>query len=533
MGYTLALDFGTTNSVLAVWNTTEGRADLLYLPALSLDDAVLPPLIPSLLYVRQGAQPDLVVGQAVRAAGLDHSHDRRLFRNFKRGVVMLPVPPPRLLDETAWGDREAGRAFLTALSAALPFSAAEVDQLVITAPIAAFDHYLDWLRDTLEMLGFPSERVRVVDESTAAALGYAVRSPGAPLLVVDFGGGTLDLSLIQLPQRRERVGGLLNALRRGETANYTARVIAKGGRLLGGSDIDQWLMAEVLRLANLDAATLGDDTTALLTACEAAKIALSSADETQIAFSVNGTAHQVQITRAMLEGVLDQHGFFSTLRHLIDKVMHEAGREGIFTEDIRHVLIVGGTALIPSVQRALHQYFRKAELYADKPFTAVVEGALEAAQGISLEDFLVNSYGLRHLDPQTGAHAYEEIIPMGSRYPSAAPYEVLLGAAHDGQTELEFVIGMIDAESAAMVEIAYEDGRPVFLARADAATNRVIALNEFAPPLCVPLDPPATLGEDRIRAAFSVDAEKRLHVTVTDLKTRRTLLQDMVIVALR
>ncbi len=533
MGYTLALDFGTTNSALAVWNAADRRADLLDLPALSMDNAELPPLIPSLLYVRDGKQPDLIVGQAVRAAGLDQGRDRRLFRNFKRGVVTLPVPAPRLLDEVAWGDREAGRAFLTALRDALPFSAAEVDQLVITAPIAAFDHYLDWLRDTLEALGFPAERVRVVDESTAAALGYAVRSPGAPLLVVDFGGGTLDLSLIQLPQRRERVGGLLNMLRRGETANHTARVIAKGGRLLGGSDIDQWLMAEVLSLANLDAATLGDDTIALLTACEAAKIALSSADETQIAFSVNGTAHQVQITRAMLEAQLDKHGFFSTLRHLIDKVMHEARREGIFTEDIQHVLLVGGTALIPSVRRALHQYFRKAELYADKPFTAVVEGALEAAQGISLDDFLVNSYGLRHLDPQTGAHAYEEIIPMGSRYPSAAPYEVLLGAAFDGQTELEFVIGMIDAESAAMVEIAYEDGRPVFLARADAATNRVIALNEFAPPICVPLDPPATLGEDRIRAAFSVDAEKRLHVTVTDLKTRRTLLQDVFIVALR
>lgn len=532
MGYTLALDFGTTNTALALWNAAEGRADLLHLPALSVDNAELPPLIPSLLYVRNGKQPDLLVGQAVRAAGLDQSRDRRLFRNFKRGVVTLPVPAPRLLDEVAWGDREAGRAFLTALRDALPFSAAEVDQLVITAPIAAFDHYLDWLRDTLEALGFPSKRVRVVDESTAAALGYAVRSPGAPLLVVDFGGGTLDLTLIQLPQRRERVGGLLNVLRRGETANYTARVIAKGGRLLGGSDIDQWLMAGVLSLANLDAATL-DDTTALLTACEAAKIALSTADQTQIAFSVDGTAYQVQITRAMLESVLDQHGFFSRLRHLIDKMMHEAGREGIFTEDIRHVLLVGGTALSPSVQRVLHQYFHRAELHAEKPFTAVVEGALEAAQGISLEDFMVNSYGLRHLDPQTGAHAYEEIIPMGSRYPSTKPYEVLLGAAFDGQTELEFVIGMIDAESAAMVEISYEDGRAVFLARADAATNRVIALNEFAPPVCVPLDPPATLGEDRIRAAFSVDAEKRLHVTVTDLKTRRTLLQDVFIVALR
>ncbi len=56
---------------------------------------------------------------------------------------------------------------------------------------------------------------------------------------------------------------------------------------------------------------------------------------------------------------------------------------------------------------------------------------------------------------------------MGSRYPSEEPIEIILGAAHDQQSEVEFVIGEIDSDSVSMLEVKYEDGQAVFVAQAD------------------------------------------------------------------
>ena len=68
--------------------------------------------------------------------------------------------------------------------------------------------------------------------------------------------------------------------------------------------------------------------------------------------------------------------------------MYVARQRGIFKEDIRYVLLVGGTSLMPSVQRTLKQYFTDTAVRSDKPFTAVAEGALQVAAGFGLDDYL-------------------------------------------------------------------------------------------------------------------------------------------------
>jgi hypothetical protein len=204
----------------------------------------------------------------------------------------------------------------------------------------------------------------------------------------------------------------------------------------------------------------------------------------------------------------------------VDKVMHIAHRSGIFKEDIQHVLLVGGVSLMPSVQAALRQYFGNAAVRADKPFTAVAEGALQVAAGYGLDDYLGQGYGLRHLDPETGEHRYEEIIPLGSRYPSAAPVEVTLSAAHDNQEAVEFVVGEIGGESGALVGVSYEGGQTVFVAQADNAAQQVIPLNvDAAHQTLAHLKPAGKPGQDRVRARFSVDEQRRLRLSVYDLKT--------------
>jgi molecular chaperone DnaK (HSP70) len=197
--------------------------------------------------------------------------------------------------------------------------------------------------------------------------------------------------------------------------------------------------------------------------------------------------------------------------------------------------MVGGISLMPSVQKTLRQYFSNVAVRADKPFTAIAEGALLVAAGYGLDDYLAHSYGLRHLNPQTGQHEYDEIIPMGSRYPTPEPVEVLLGAAHEDQDSVEFVVGEIDTEAVTMVEVKYENGQAVFVAQADSSAQdgqQIVPLNEGTDAIAR-LKPKGSPGKDRLKAAFAVDDRRQLRVTVNDLKTGKNLLQNAVVATLR
>lgn len=534
MGQKLAIDFGTTNSVFARWIADTETVEIITIEGLS-DDVVaddLPPSVPSLVYINDGKQQLVTVGAPVRTQGFDVKQDNRLFRNFKRGIVASPAPAPRLIDDSEWADKDAGRYFVKHLINAMPFQDQDIEQLVLTAPVASFEGYLAWLNGVIDEISM--DKIRVVDESTAAALGYAVTKPGAVVLVFDFGGGTLDLSLVQLPENRNTTGGLIKRLVGSGKANqHTAKVIAKAGRIIGGSDVDQWVLAEVLKRTHLTPQSLGAEYASVLTQCEKAKIALSTQEFAMIEFSVDGKGYDVKITRPELETLLEENGFFTALRRVIDKVMHVAHQRGIFKEDIHYVLLVGGTSLMPSVRHALGQYFTDLAVRADKPFTAVAEGALQVAAGYGVEDYLIHSYGIRHLN-EDGKHDYDEIIPMGSRYPVETPIDVVLGASHDGQTEIEFVIGEIDTDSISMVEVKYEDGQAVFVAQAGSSEQQIIPLNEKdVLHALAKLDPPAKVGEERIRASFTVDERRRLCVTVTDLMTHKTLLDRVALATLR
>jgi molecular chaperone DnaK (HSP70) len=533
MGHKLAIDFGTTNSVIARWNADKEAPEIVKLADIT-DDTIPnhPAVVPSLVYVADAKGKQAKIGLEVRREGLDRQRDNRLFRNFKRGIVAQPAPDPRIIDGIEFADLDAGTLFVKRVIASLPYPLDDIEQLVLTAPVASFENYLSWLSTVIETI--PAEKIRIVDESTAAALGYAVTKPGAAVMVFDFGGGTLDLSLVQLPESGEKTGGILSRLLRGNTNQHAAKVFAKAGRILGGSDIDQWLLTWVLKQQNLTAKSLGKDYAILLTLCEQAKIQLSDVSETTLEFSAEGKDYSQKVTREVLEGILEENGFFTALRHVIDKVMHVSRQRGVFKEDVHHVLMVGGTSLMPSVQNTLKQYFSDLAVRADKPFTAVAEGALQLAAGFGLEDYLIHSYGLRYLDETTGNHVFDEIIPMGSRYATEAPIDIVLGAAHKNQKEVEFVIGEIDTDSISMLEVKYEDGQAVFVAQAGESGEQIIPLNEGdVLKALAKLDPPGAPGENRLKASFMIDDKRQLRITVTDIKTNNVLVKDVALVSLR
>lgn len=548
MSCKLAIDFGTTNSIIARWDENSTTGQTLDLPPLSLAAGSGAFLIPTLLYVKNGQTGEIVAGQAARAEGLDLRPGNRLFRNFKRSLGSDSLLESRIIDGAPWTEEQAGKAFLGRLLASLPYHAEEIEQLVITVPVAAFEGYISWLSRSLD--GLPPEKIRIVDESTAAALGYAVTEPGAIVLVIDFGGGTLDLSLARLPESREKTGKVLFTSLK-EQEGQKARVIAKAGVSLGGSDIDQWILQEVLKRKELSLTALGADYAGLLSACEQAKIELSNAEYANIEYSNIRTA----FSRSDLEALMAANGFYAALKQALEKVMGLAHQKGVYREDIRHVLLVGGTSLVPSVQQTLDEYFRaitqrkrksitqmpawpaaawnieNTSIRVDKPFTAVVEGALQVSAGFGLDDQLAHGYGLRILD-ENGQPRFDEIIPMGSKCPSEKPVSVILGASRPKQETAEFIIGQIDTDAVASVGVKYEGGQAVFIAQAGENAPKIVPLNA-AQPITVNFDPPGQPGRERLRADFRVDAMRQLRLTVTDLKTHKILLTNALAANLR
>jgi molecular chaperone DnaK (HSP70) len=534
MGYKLAIDFGTTNSVIACWNDEKDDAEVIAIPPITdMTVSERPPIVPSLIYVDDAKAGKFTIGQTVREQNKDGQKDNRLFRNFKRGIVATPAPEPREIDGQLFADRNAGAAFVKQVIESLPHADKEIEQLVLTAPVAAFEGYLSWLNQVIDDIA--PEKIRVVDESTAAALGYAVTEPGAVVLVFDFGGGTLDLSLVQLPEHQRKTGGFLKSLlgNREAAAKNAARVIAKAGRIIGGSDIDQWLLQEVLKKTGVSSTDLGSNYAPLLTECERAKIELSNEESVEIKFEAAGKPYNFKYSREELEKLLEENEFYTALRRVVDKVMHVARQRGIFKEDIKYVLMVGGTSLMPSVQKTLAQYFTDMAVRADKPFTAVAEGALQLAAGYGLEDYLVHSYGLRYLDDDN-QHAWDEIIPMGSGYPITKPIEVMLSAAHDDQESIEIVIGEIETDAVSMIEVKYEDGQAVFVADTKEHEQRIMPMNEAdALKMLAKLEPKGQPGEARIKAYFTVDERRQLRMTIFDMLKNKVLLENVAVVTLQ
>ena len=537
MAHKLAIDFGTTNTVVARWNEQQQLCEVLALPGMS----ILPhgsqqlqntgTVIPSLVFVHNGQSRKVSVGYEVQKANLECMPGNRLFRSFKRAILSGRKTERRLIDGVQWSEHLAGEQFLRAVLNALPYRFDEIEQLVLTVPVVSFDSYLSWISEALPDISL--EKIRIIDESTAAALGYAVTEPGAIVLVFDFGGGSLDLSLVELPQSRSSTGGILSNLLGKNNIQRKARVIAKAGLALGGSDVDHWLLNYVLEQAGLGSQELGDDFPGLLSACEQAKIALSFAESETVLFQASGQTHRVIVHRTAFDALLAQNGYYALIRDTLDRALHGAQRRGIYREDVDAVLLVGGASLMPSVQHTVCEYFREARVHIEKPFSAVAEGALQVAIGMGIEDHLLHGYGLRCLDRRSQLQTYEEIIPMGSRYPFEKPVKILLEAAYPNQRAIELVIGEIESGAVGEIQVHYENGQTVFLADASQGSKPIRPINlDKAAESLVQLKPAGQPGRERLQVEFSLDMLRQVHVTVTDLRSHKILLKNVLLARL-
>jgi len=528
----IAIDFGTSNTVVCTQDPVTLEPRTLKFDKLSRrfeTAAGQVNVVPSLVFV-QGAN-QLVLGEQVRSQRLGFAQPERLFQAFKRDLVAEYRPPGRQLDGQTYTAESISELFIKQIWQQLSAMQLQPQSVVFTVPVGAFELYLDWFRDLAQRLGLPA--IQLVDESTAAALGYAVKRPGSVVLVVDFGGGTLDLSLIRTSSTPpspslSRGATPVSPLDKGSLGGVKAEVLAKSDAYVGGVDIDAWIVEHYLRQVGSSQEEVKEiGWQNLLEVAERLKIKLSNAVEAKESWfdDENFISHELHLTQADLTEILENRQLLEQLRQTLDEVLVIALSKGISKADIEQVLLVGGSCQIPSVQQLVVSYFGRQKVKLDKPFEAVAHGALALGQLVEIEDYLRHSYAIRLWEPYAREYSYFTLFEKGLKYPCQRSEPLTLQVAIQGQKEIRLDIGEVAAVSQA--EVIYDaQGRMTSSQLNKETCFRSLSLGGTQNQVCVAhLEPPGETGVDRVEVNFEVNEQRVLLATVKDLLTGRVLVE--------
>jgi molecular chaperone DnaK (HSP70) len=525
----LAVDFGTSNTVVALWDETTRQGVPMHIPefgAIEKQGEEIISVIPSLIHYT--ADNRTWVGNQVVQRGLRQSP--HTFRWMKRYISHRSPNKVRL------NGREitpyiAGQDFL---SSVLVFAAQEIgfrdEEVALSVPVEAFEHYENWLASVAETAGMP--RFRLIDEPSAAALGYGAHiQPGNVYLLFDFGGGTLHAAVVLIESEETAAGG------------RRCRVLGKAGRDIGGTTIDQWIFQEVLRQNHrMDSdEDVRKISTALLVECEQIKEKLSFAEQADLSV-VNpetGSVLAADFTRSAFEDLLDRHELFTEINQTIQSAINAATERGYDASSIQAALMVGGSSQIPSVQRTLKQFFGRDRVLFNRPLDAVARGAAAFVAGVDFYDHIQHDYAIRYVNPTKGKYDYQTIVERGTGYPTKDPVRRLsIKAAYDNQQNLGIAIYELGEQRQRVntqpVELVFDPSGAARITRltADDQEKRTMFwMNEHNQTFLV-ADPPAQRGEARFEVEFFIDENKRLTLTARDLKTGRLTHKDYPVIKL-
>ncbi|THV36359.1 Hsp70 family protein [Glycomyces buryatensis] len=537
----LGIDFGTSNTVIATRDEESGSASALWVPdygrPLGQGDqrtSVVPSLIHYTSDGRQMLGDQVLSGNLLRAQGT--------FRWMKRYIANRSPMKVRA-NGSERSHFDAGRDFLsTVIAFALIEAGAEDEEIVFTAPVESFEHFEDWLAEVARVAGVT--RFRLIDEPSAAALGYGVHlRPGNAYLMFDFGGGTVQCAVVLVQDEDDRGG-----------SGRACRVLGKAGDDIGGATIDQWIFEEVLaRNACRDSdEEVRQVSRALLAECERAKEALSDPIGGAVEISVmnphTGRVIGAELIRGgpetdgrtiSFEDLMDRRDLFSRIDRVARRALKAASDRGYDEDDLAAVLMVGGSSQIPAVRRTIERIFGRDRVLSDRPMDAVARGAAAYAAGMGFYDHIQHDYAIRWFDRSTGRYEYRTCVAAGTSYPSPEPVHTMtVRATLDGQRELGIQIYELgrfrrSGEGGGTELVLDPSGawRLSEVSAQDGEDRSRFCVNEGSPTF-LKADPPAKAGEARFRVEFGIDGNKRLLLTAVDLRNGRTTHRDFPVVKL-
>lgn len=357
----------------------------------------------------------------------------------------------------------------------------KVEQAVITVPAYFNDAQRQATKDAGKIAGL--EVLRIVNEPTAAALAYGLdKKKDETIAVFDFGGGTFDISILEVGEGVVEVKS------------------TNGDTHLGGDDVDEvlvgWIIDEFKKDQGID---LHNDKMALQRlkeAAEKAKVELSSAMETEINLpfitaDASGPKHLVmKLTRAKFEALAEP-----VLKKLMPPVEQAIKDAGLSAKDIQEVVLVGGSTRIPKVQEMVKEYFGKDSNKSVNPDEVVALGAAVQAGVLGGEktDILLLDVTPLSLGIETLGGVATPMIAKNTTIPTRK--SEVFSTASDNQTSVE--VHVLQGE------------RPM------AADNKTLGKFHLVG------IPPAPRGVPQVEVTFDIDANGIVNVSAKDIGTGR------------
>ncbi len=496
MGKVIGIDLGTTNSCVAVMEggaprvieNSEGDRTTPSIVAFSKDDQVL---------VGQAAKRQAVTNPTNTLFAVKRLIGRRFEDDVvQRDIDMVSYQIAKAENGDAWVEVDAkkmappeisARVLMKMKKTAEDYLGEDVTEAVVTVPAYFNDSQRQATKDAGKIAGLDVKRI--INEPTAAALAYGMdkKRGDTTIAVFDLGGGTFDVSIIEIAE----VDG-----------EHQFEVLATNGdTFLGGEDFDlrviEYLSSEFERESGVDISTDPIGMQRLKEAAEKAKIELSSQQQTEvnlpyITADASGPKHlNIKLTRAKLESLVDE---------LITRTMGPCKialkDAGLKVNEIDDVILVGGQTRMPKVQEVVQNFFGKEprkDVNADEAVAlgAAIQGGVLAGD---VKDVLLLDVTPLSLGIETLGGVMTKLIEKNTTIPANA--EQVFSTADDNQTAV--TIHVLQGE------------------RERSADNKSLGRFDLAD------IPAAPRGLPQIDVTFDIDANGILNVSAKDKATGKS-----------